>query len=105
MSEPGLDLHDWETRWQQLVEVAAESPGDSASELCRLVEEMLGEPEILEAENEARKQFEAARELELRYERDGDPGDLAAAVNGYRAVYALVMPGELNPDADGGRTA
>jgi hypothetical protein len=57
MNEPGLDLHDWETRWQQLVEVAEESPADAAGEMDRLVEEMLGARGFLEAHDEASKQI------------------------------------------------
>ena len=98
MHEPGLDLHEWETRWQQLVEVARESPADATAEIDRLLEEMLGERGMLESDSEARKQFDAARDMLRRYERGGaGAGDLAAALNGYREVYELLTTENLDP--------
>ncbi len=41
--EPGLDLHDWETRWQELQDLAAESPAEALPEIVRLTEQMLVE--------------------------------------------------------------
>jgi hypothetical protein len=88
MEEPGLDLHEWETRWQQILEEAEESPADAAGEMDRLLEEMLRERGILETDDEAKKQFEAARDTTRRYERgEADAGDLADAINGYRLLY------------------
>jgi hypothetical protein len=91
MVEPGLDLHEWETRWEQLLEVAEESPADAVGEMDRLLEEMLRERHLLDSEDEARKQFEAARDLMRRYEAGGgSPGDLAEAINEYRQLYEFV---------------
>ena len=98
MQEPGLDLHEWETRWQQLLEVADESPADAVTEMGRLLEEMLGEQGVLDPDDEARKQFDAARDLERRYEHgDATAGDLAAAILGYREVYELLTTEQLDP--------
>jgi hypothetical protein len=109
MHEPGLDLHEWETRWQQLLEVAHESPADAVGEMDRLLDEMLGERDFAETEGEARKQFEAARDTMRRYER-GEAGaaDLADAINGYSEVYELLTTEELDPQQAGpgaGRSA
>ncbi len=91
MAEPGLDLHEWETRWQQLLESAEESPADAVGEMDRLLEEMLRERGLLDGDDEARKQFEAARDLFTRYEvGGGSPGDLAEAINAYRLLYEYV---------------
>jgi hypothetical protein len=98
MQEPGLDFHIWSARWEQLLDAVEESPADAVSEMGRLIEEMLGAREPVETENETRKQFDAARELERQYERDGDPGDLAEAINGYIAAYEMLMPDELEAD-------
>ncbi len=98
MQEPGLDFHIWAARWEQLLDAVEESPADAVSEMGRLLEEMLGTRDPAEAENEPRKQFDAARELEEQYGRDGDPGDLAEAINGYIALYELLMPDELEAD-------
>src|SRR5207249_10234806 len=88
MSEPGLDLHQWRTRWEQLDEVAHESPADAAGEMDRLLEEMLAERQFAEEDEELRRQFDASRELYRSYERgDGDAGELAEAINGYRLLY------------------
>ena len=53
MEEPGLDLHEWQSRWEQLLEVAEESPADAAPEMGRLLEEMLQERGMAEPESEA----------------------------------------------------
>jgi hypothetical protein len=37
MSEPGLDLHEWETRWAELQELAAHSPDEALPEIVRAV--------------------------------------------------------------------
>jgi hypothetical protein len=88
MVEPGLDLHDWQTRWEQLLEAAEESPADAVGEMDRLLEEMLGEHGLLQTDDEARKQFEAAHDLTERYERgEAGAGDLAEAINGYRLLF------------------
>jgi hypothetical protein len=91
MAEPGLDLHEWQTRWEQLLEVAEESPADAVGEMDRLLEEMLRERHLLDTEDEAAKQFEAARELRSRWEAGGgSPGDLAEAINSYRLLFEFV---------------
>jgi hypothetical protein len=38
--EPGLDLHEWETRWQELQDAAADAPDEALPEI---VEQMLVE--------------------------------------------------------------
>jgi hypothetical protein len=93
--EPGLDLHDWETRWQELQDVAAESPADAVPELVRLTEQMLlargyelspagagrEEPEVVSA-------FQAARELVTAYQAgDASAGDLAGALENLNEVH------------------
>jgi hypothetical protein len=98
MQEPGLDLHEWQTRWEQLVEVAEESPADAASEMGRLLEEMLQETGALEADDEAAKLFGAARDATRGYEAgDASAGDLAHAINCYRELYELLTTEELDP--------
>jgi hypothetical protein len=93
--EPGLDLHDWESRWQELQDVAAESPADAVPELVRLTEQMLvergydlaspvgaggEEPEVVSA-------FRAARELVTAYEAgEASAGDLAGALENLNEV-------------------
>jgi hypothetical protein len=99
MEEPGLDLHEWQSRWEQLREVADESPADAASEMGRLLEEMLTERGMLDTDSEATKLFAAGREAERSYEAgDASAGDLAHAINCYRDLYELLATTELDPE-------
>jgi hypothetical protein len=99
MVEPGLDLHDWETRWEQFLEDAEESPAEALSEMDGLLEEMLtsrgyqiSEPVTLSGEEpEVIKQFLAAREItRLADAGESDPGDVADAIEGYRALFETI---------------
>ena len=109
MQEPGLDLHEWQTRWEQLQEVAEESPADAVSEMDRLLEEMLREGGFLDADGEAAKLFTSAREAARAYEAgNASAGDLAHAINCYRELYELLTTEELEPPqraGGGGRSA
>jgi len=96
MTEPGLDLHEWATRWSELEEAAAEDAAGSLPEMDRLIEEMLKErgiqlDEVVTEEGEDPdlvRQFLAAREItRLAEAGDVDPGDVGAAIEGYRALY------------------
>lgn len=100
MSEPGLDLHDWETRWEQLEDAAHESPEEAVSEMDRLIEEMLvergfqlDEPVTAEGDDpEVVRQFLAAHEVaRLADQGNADPGDVADAIEGFRAIYTYLI--------------
>ena len=98
MQEPGLDLHEWRTRWEQLLEVAEESPADAVTEMGRLLEEMVQETGALEADEEAARLFTAAGDAVRAYEAgDASAGDLAHAINCYRELYELLTSEELDP--------
>ena len=43
MSEPGLDLHEWESQWAQLQEDAADSPDEALPEIVNLIAQMLAD--------------------------------------------------------------
>ena len=107
MVEPGLDLYEWETRWQELEPLVEESPGQALPELDRLVEEFLeargfapndpvaasgDEPEIL-------ANFRSAREITRLWESDADisPGELAQAVEDYRNVFEALVEQRAPP--------
>ena len=96
MTEPGLDLHEWATRWSELEEAAAEDAAGALPEMDRLVGEMLAErgvqlDEVVTGEGDDPdlvRQFLAAREItRLADAGDVDPGDVGAAIEGYRALY------------------
>ena len=97
-TEPGLDLHEWESEYQALEPEVEDSPREALPELLDLVGRMLvargyaiedpvaddgDDPEIL-------VEFRAVRETTRAIERGDEgvgPGDVAAAVNGLRAIY------------------
>jgi hypothetical protein len=89
--DPGLDLHEWTTRWAQLDEVAHESPADAAPEMDRLVREMLEERGMLEADDEIQRRYRAGHELVMAYEGDDpDPGNLGEAIEAFREVFQTI---------------
>ena len=107
MAEPGLDLHEWETRWEELEPLVRESPLEALPELDRLVGELLeargyapndpvaaqgDEPEIL-------VNFRSARELTRLWESGADisPGEVAQAIEDYRSVYESVIEERTPP--------
>lgn len=100
-TEPGLDRHDWESEFAALEPELEDSPREALPELLALVDRMLEErgyapddpvaddgddPEIL-------AEYRAARDTANALERAEDlsPGDVAAAINGLRAVYEYLI--------------
>jgi hypothetical protein len=108
MQEPGLSRHEWESEWAALQEQLEDSPVDVLPELDDLVARMLNErgfaiddPVVSEGdEREVLSDFLAAREI-TRLVADGadgiSPGDVAAAVNGYREVYEYLIAERSTP--------
>jgi hypothetical protein len=103
MTEPGLDLHEWETRWSELDEAAHEAPEQAVAEMDRLLEQMLLDAgytldPVIGDEPEVVKQYLAAREVARAAEAGAaDPGDVAAAIEGYRALYEHLVSGRPTP--------
>ena len=108
MLEPGLDRHEWESRWESLAEELEDSPRDVLPELDELVAQMLDErgyalddPVAREGDDrEVVSEFLAARETTQLLRDDPDavsPGDVGAAVNGYRAVYEYLIEERAAP--------
>jgi hypothetical protein len=96
MSEPGLDLHEWETRWQEVEEAFKTDPAGALPEACDLVEEMLL---VDDGADEPAAAYRAARETADRLERgeDVDPGDIGAAVENLRSIRAA-LSNEVSPE-------
>ena len=107
MQEPGLDRHEWESEWESLQEELAADPAATLVSLDRLVAEMLDargyaltdeiasegdDPEVV-------TEFRAAHEVTQAIDagRDVDPGDVAMAVNAYRALYEHVLNDRTAP--------
>ena len=79
-NDPGLELHEWETRWQEIEQSLADDPEGALPEACDLIEETLL---VEDGNDEVATAYRAARETADRVERgeDVDPGDVGAAVD------------------------
>jgi hypothetical protein len=110
MIEPGLNRHEWESELQALEEQLAEGPAETLPELDALITRMLEEtgydvtdPVVREGEErEVVAEYLSAHELMLASERGADdvsPGDVAAAINGYRAVFEHLVSTRSSVDA------
>lgn len=111
MYDPGVDRHEWESEMQALEDQLAESPAEALPELdgllARMLEETgydLADPVVREGdEREVVSEYLAAHEITEAVERDSDdisPGDVAAAINGYRAVFDHLVATRAASDAD-----
>jgi hypothetical protein len=96
--EPGLDLHEWETRWQELEPLFELDAADALPEACNFIEQVLlesgiGHTRVGGENDELIAAYEAARETADRVERSErfDPGDVGAAIENLRTVYAAVV--------------
>jgi hypothetical protein len=108
MVEPGLDRHEWETEWEQLEPLLADSPAEALADLDDLIRRMLVETgypvdtadsaDDEQAEVEVLDSYRAAHEIKLLIDRgeDFDPGDVANAIDLYREIYESL----LNEDLD-----
>ena len=107
MPEPGLDRHEWESEMQALEPELEDAPAEALPELGDLIERILDErgydlsdPVAREGEErEVVAEYVAAREISDRLERGEDvgPGDVAAAVNGFRAIFDYVIAERSSP--------
>ncbi len=102
MQEPGLGRHEWESELRSLEDDLRDDPAGALPELDGLVARMLEEsgydltdPVVREGEErEVVAEYLAAREITEAVERGADelsPGDVAAAVEGYRAVFDHIV--------------
>ena len=107
MQEPGLDRHEWESEWESLQEELSDDPTASLVALDRLVAEMLESRgyalrDVVASEGddpEIASEFRAAHDVTRTVESGGDvdPGDVAMAVNAYRALYEHVINDRTAP--------
>jgi len=101
MVEPGLDKHEWESQWEQFQDDLESSPAEALPEVDRLVREMLdaagyaiGDPVVSEGDDrDIVAEFLAAHEItqQINDDADVDPGDVGAAVEGYRSLYEYLI--------------
>lgn len=110
MTEPGLDRHEWEGEFASLEESLHDDPAGTLPELDALVRRMLdeagyavGDPVVGEGgDPEVVAEYRAAHEISLAAERGSDelsPGDVAAAANGFRAVFDSLVATRRDADS------
>ncbi|HEY8628806.1 MAG TPA: hypothetical protein VIL56_10860 [Gaiellaceae bacterium] len=107
MHEPGLDRHEWESEWESLQEELSDDPTATLVSLDRLVSEMLeslgvrvdGSDRLGGDDPEVVTEFRAVHEVTHATEGgwDVDSGDVAMAVNAYRALYDHVINDRTAP--------
>jgi hypothetical protein len=106
MSEPGLDLHEWATQWEELQEAASDDPQQALPEIVRFVGEMLRERQfeldepVTEEGQDADivRSYLAAREIARAAERtDVDPEDVMVALEGLSEIYDYIIQDRAPP--------
>jgi hypothetical protein len=103
-SEPGLDLHEWQTRWAELEDAFADAPDETLPEITRFLEEMLvergyqlDEPVTVEGEDVV-GEFLLLRDLAREVEAgQGEPEDIQTAFEGFRELYEYVVEDRAAP--------
>ena len=111
MYDPGVDRHEWEGEMAALDEELRDDPTSALPDLDALVERMLedsgydlSDPVVREGdEREIVAEFLAAREIKDAYERGSEElsaGDIAAAINGYRAIFDYIVSTRAAADAE-----
>jgi hypothetical protein len=101
VQEPGLDRHEWESEWASIEPDVHDDPINALPELDNLVGRMLeargydlSDPVAQEGEErEVVAEFLAAREIRRLVEGSSeiDPGDVAAAIEGYRSLFEYLI--------------
>jgi hypothetical protein len=101
MVEPGLDRHEWESEWQALEPLVADAPAEALPEVDGLIERMMVARRLPTSEDSVEEPPEPELLAEFLEARritrlvDGgeavDPGDIGAAVAGYRNLYEQLL--------------
>ena len=106
MTDPGLDLHEWETRWSDLQEQAADAPDEALPEVVRLVEEMLADrgfdfenPVVVEDESrDIVSDFLAARDIARAAETTKlDQEDIQTALDDLTEIHDYLVEERPGP--------
>lgn len=107
MLEPGLDKHEWESRWQQFEEDFASDPAEALPEIDRLIEEMLEargyalhDPVAREGDDrEIVAEFLAARDVARAADQGAEVAreDIRDAIENYRSLYEFLSVGRAAP--------
>jgi alkyl sulfatase BDS1-like metallo-beta-lactamase superfamily hydrolase len=106
MTDPGLDLHEWETRWSDLQDQAADAPDEALPEVVRLVEEMLTDrgfdlenPVVVEDESrDIVSDFLAARDIARAAEATKlDQEDIQTALEDLAEIHDYLVEDRPGP--------
>lgn len=106
MTDPGLDLHEWETRWADLQEQAADAPDEALPEVVRLVEEMLTDrgfdfenPVVVEDESrDIVADFLAARDIARAAETNAvEAEDIQTALDDLAEIHDFLVEQRAGP--------
>jgi hypothetical protein len=100
--DPGLSRHEWESEMASLDEELHDSPAETLPALDELLGRMLAETgyDITDAvaregdEREVVAEYQAAHEITTALDGGSDDissGDVAAAINGYRALFDYLV--------------
>ena len=107
-SEPGLDVHEWQSEWASLEDDFADSPETALPQVHELITRMLAERQILDESLVARegadpdfvRTWEAGRDLVARLD---DPGleveqqDVVDQIEEYRGLFAALIEERAAP--------
>jgi hypothetical protein len=106
MIEPGLDLHEWETRWQELQDAAAGAPAETLPEVVGFVRQMLlerdfqlDEPVTAEGDDaDIVWDFVGASEIAEAAERgELEREDVLVALDDLREIYDFLVADRAPP--------
>ena len=106
MYEQGLDLHEWETRWEELQDAVAADPVQALPDVARLIEQMLrergfqlDEPVTAEGEDaDIIADYLAACEVaSAAQEANVDLEDVQVALDDLREIYDYITQDRAPP--------
>jgi hypothetical protein len=107
-SEPGLDVHQWESEWASLEDDLADSPETALPLVHELITRMLRERTILDdnlvvaegADPEWFRTWEAGKELVALLEDPGadvDRQDIVDQIEEYRGLFEALVAERASP--------
>jgi hypothetical protein len=108
VSEPGLDLHEWESEWASLQEDIADAPETTLPYVHELITRMLKERGILDeslavtdgADPEWVRTWKAGAELVRNLDDPGvdvDRGDVVEQIENYRELFETLVAERAAP--------
>jgi hypothetical protein len=108
MSEPGLDMHEWESEWASLEDDVADSPETALPYVHELMTRMLRERGILDsslvaiegADPDYVRTWQAGADLVVAIEDPGlevDREDVVEAIENYRELFETLLAERAPP--------